>query len=319
MIGKITKGDDFHGLMSYLTHGGRGQILTFDNLSSETPEEAVGEMEVTAAGSVRTRKPVLHISISYAPGENPSDGECLDDSRCVLDALGLSGHQAVIVRHQDREHHHVHVMANRVGADGRAVSDSRSYARVEAALRRIEARRGLSVTPGRHAPEPRTGARMTGARARLDPRQHFVPESVHMTLRTAQSWPELHEQLAQNGWRLEVVQRRGQKAGAVLIGPGGERVGAGKIDRAATLSKLTARLGLLSQEKATTGSSGRAATSLPSIGTRASGVWAGLAAELVRGIAETAAQGAGRASRQRPRRRRVTRALKAPRMPEIGL
>lgn len=243
MIGKISKGDSFGGLAHYLTRVGRGQMLDMRNLSASTPKEAGPEMALAASMSRRTKKPVLHLSVSYDPADaEPSDDEMRADAAEILSGLGLADNQSVIVRHRDAEHHHMHIMVNRVGQDGKAVSDSKSYAKTEASLRRIEARRGLWQTHGRHAPDPETGQRMTGTAKATDPRQHSAPEGVRDALLTARSWSELHGRLDAQGWRMERRQRPGQKAGAVLLGPNGEKIAAGKIDRQATLSRIVGRI-----------------------------------------------------------------------------
>lgn len=242
MIAKIIKGANFARLAKYLTAGDRGEVLDMRHLSSETPEDAPQEMQVAASVSVRTTQPVMHIIVSYDPADgDQSDEDMRRDADEVLHGLGLDQNQALIVRHRDRDHGHVHIMANRVGADGRAVSDSNSYAKAEAALRRIEARRGLTVTHGRHAPAPDTGRRMQGDRASADPRQHRAPESVRQTLLTGRSWDDIQKGLERDGWRAETVQR-GRGQGLMLIGPDGQRIGAGQIDRAATLSRINQRI-----------------------------------------------------------------------------
>lgn len=242
MIAKISKGGDFAGLARYLTKDDRGEILEMRNLSSETPEDAAREMQVAASVSVRTQQPVMHLVISYDPSDpEPSNDQMREDAADVLHGLGLTDNQAMVIRHHDRAHPHMHIMVNRVGADGRAVSDSQSYPRAEAALRRIEARRGLTVTHGRHAPAPDTRRRMRGDRTSMDPRQHIAPESVRQTLLTGQSWDDINKRLAAQGWRAETV-RRGRGQGLVLVGPDGQRIGAGKIDRQATLSQINQRI-----------------------------------------------------------------------------
>ena len=242
MIGKLKKGANFGGLARYLTKGGRGRVLALDNLSSDSVAAAACEMTIAAATSRRTTRPVLHLSISYAEGEPVTAGQMRDDARRVLKDLGLTGNQAMIIAHADTDHPHVHVMANRVGPDGKSVSDSRSYSRVEAALREIETERGWTPVLGRHVPSPATGQRMTGHRRSRDPRQHEVPDRVRRSLLTAGSWAELHQGVRSAGWRFEVVQK-GHGTGALLIGPNGERVAAGKVDRGATLTNLRKRLG----------------------------------------------------------------------------
>jgi hypothetical protein len=146
------------------------------------------------------------------------------------------------VRHDDTDNPHVHVMANRVGPDGKAASDSQSYAKVEAALRKIEVERGWAPVVGRNAPAPATGRRMTGHRTSRDPRQHQVPDRVRRSLLHAETWADLHQGVRGAGWRLEIVQK-GRGSGALLVGPSGERVAAGRIDRGATLTNLRRRLG----------------------------------------------------------------------------
>lgn len=242
MIAKIIKGRNFARLASYLTKDGRGEVLDMRHLSSDDPEAAASEMQVAASVSVRTQQPVMHIVVSYDPADgDPSNADMRQDAAEVLRGLGLAENQAVMIRHRDRDHAHMHIMANRVGPDGRAVSDSQSYPRAEAALRRIETRRGLSITPGRNAPAPDTGRRMQGDRATPDPRQHSAPDEVRQALLTAGSWDDLHSGLAKHGWRAETV-RRGRGSGLMLIGPDGQRIGAGQIDRSATLSRIRQRI-----------------------------------------------------------------------------
>lgn len=242
MIAKIVKGANFARLARYLTSGDRGEVLDMRHLSSDDPEAAAQEMQVAAAVSVRTQQPVMHIVVSYDPADGGiGNADMRQDATELLRALGLDRNQALIVRHRDKDHAHMHLMVNRVGPNGRAVSDSNSYPRAEAALRRIEQRRGLTVTHGRHAPAPDTGRRMQGDRMTRDPRQHTAPESVRQTLLTGESWGDIHSGLARDGWRAETI-RRGRGQGLMLIGPDGQRIGAGQIDRGATLSRIRQRI-----------------------------------------------------------------------------
>ncbi len=97
------------------------------NLATFRPERAARLMAATAkaapdlkrlAGAARggrkLAKPVLHYSLSWAQDETPDKREmsrAVDES---LEALGLEGHEALVVAHDDTRHPHVHVVANRV-------------------------------------------------------------------------------------------------------------------------------------------------------------------------------------------------------------
>ncbi|MYB05654.1 MAG: relaxase/mobilization nuclease domain-containing protein [Gemmatimonadetes bacterium] len=82
-------------------------------------------------GGRKLEKPVLHYSLSWARDETPGKEEmsrAVDES---LEALGLEGHEALIVAHEDTTHPHVHVIANRVDPEtGKAAKLSGSKLRL---------------------------------------------------------------------------------------------------------------------------------------------------------------------------------------------
>ena len=67
-----------------------------------------------APGGRKLAKPVLHYSLSWAQDETPTRQEMSLAVDGSLEALGLEGHEALIVAHDDTRHPHVHVVANRV-------------------------------------------------------------------------------------------------------------------------------------------------------------------------------------------------------------
>ena len=114
------------------------------NLATFRPERAARLMAATAKaapdlkrlaggsrGGRKLAKPVLHYSLSWAQDETPDKREM---SRAVdgsLGALGLEGHEALIVAHEDTRHPHVHVIANRVDPEtGKAAALSNSKLRL---------------------------------------------------------------------------------------------------------------------------------------------------------------------------------------------
>lgn len=184
----------------------------------------------------------MHISLSYGPGETPSRAEMQADAGAALKALNLDTHQAVAIQHRDRDHTHFHIAVNRVGADGKAAHDGKSYARLEAALRRIEIERGWSVVHGRNAPSAE-GPRFTGFTKPKDPRQFTVPPAVKQVLLSARSEIEMTQKLGNLGWTHEITRRPGNLPGLLLVGPDGQRIAASKIDRGASYSALQRRWG----------------------------------------------------------------------------
>ena len=60
------------------------------------------------------KTPVLHYTLSWHADDKPVPEHMRDMALASLKALGLSDHEAVISAHNDKEHHHVHVVANTV-------------------------------------------------------------------------------------------------------------------------------------------------------------------------------------------------------------
>ena len=71
-----------------------------------------------------------------------------------LKGNGFDQHQFIIFRHNDVDHPHLHILVNRIGYDGKVLSDSNDYARSEKVLRQLEKQYNLTqVTPSREAKE----------------------------------------------------------------------------------------------------------------------------------------------------------------------
>ena len=108
--------------------------------------KAAPDLKRLAGGSPGGRKlakPVLHYSLSWARDETPDRREM---SRAVdgsLEALGLEGHEALIVAHDDTRHPHVHVVANRVDPEtGKAATLGNSKLRLSRWAEGYERERG---------------------------------------------------------------------------------------------------------------------------------------------------------------------------------
>lgn len=145
MIPKINaRGSSFKGLAAYLLHdkdaqtSGRVAWVETINLATRNPETAWRVMAATAmsaadlkakAGVKRSgrssKDAVLHISLSWSPGQNPDHADMAAFARRALQALKAEDRQAMIIGHNDTDHSHLHLIVNRVSPmDGRMLSSS---------------------------------------------------------------------------------------------------------------------------------------------------------------------------------------------------
>jgi hypothetical protein len=148
-------GKRFRGVLEYDLGKEQGRVID-TNMNGSDPRELAAEF-----GEIRKLRPalgraVLHVSLSAAPGEHFTDEQWCAISQRYLHGMGLGHNQYVVTRHNDTEHEHIHLLANRIRLDGSVTSDSNDYRRQEVLMREIERDLGLqpvqpSVTAERRA------------------------------------------------------------------------------------------------------------------------------------------------------------------------
>lgn len=227
-------------------------------------ETAAIEMEAVAALSSRCRDPAYHLIIAYAKHERPTRDQVVSDAERLLKAVGMDGHQYVLAAHRDTDDFHAHVIANRVGSDGRANDLWHDRIIRERLCAEIAAERGWDIVVGHHNrdiirrierlhdllqdPERRLS---DGAYRRLHERgelpwydvaRSYVLDAVDR----ARDWSDLHQRLAAHGVVVKLVQR-GERAQGLAFSEGldcnAPGCAASRIDRRCALKALEARFG----------------------------------------------------------------------------
>lgn len=261
MIGNIQQGSGFGGLLRYLHFGEKDRAagdgpprVDWTDLHHlapcDDPNQLAAIMRVTAQTYSRPPKePVLHISISWAPEDEPTPDQMRRIATQVLDRMGLAQHQAVVLAHRDTDHRHLHIVANRVREDGQELWDAwKSKKRLEGILRDLEREHGFTVVPGRLVPVGDRPAQSLVTRgeylqalhkdtARTPGQQQHVRLELRQRFRTSNSWAELEARLAAVGLRLE---RRGR---GLVVTDGERKLKASRIDRQSSKGKLEKRFG----------------------------------------------------------------------------
>lgn len=146
MIGVIRKGRSFRGLSEYLLRNGRGQIVA-GPMAGRTPRELAAEFGQLRRLNPKLGKAVAHFSLSPAPGDPPlTEAQWQEIAERFMSEMGFDSAWCGVI-HRDTDHEHLHLMACRVGWDGKTISDANDYRRAEAAIRGIERDYGLVAVP----------------------------------------------------------------------------------------------------------------------------------------------------------------------------
>ncbi|HYW57452.1 MAG TPA: relaxase/mobilization nuclease domain-containing protein [Polaromonas sp.] len=160
MIGKIAaKGRSFRGLSAYLLRRGRGRIVA-GVMAGRTPRELSKEFGVLRRLNPKLTKAVAHLMLSPAPDDPPlTDQQWEAIAQHYIGAMGFSNAPWVAVVHQDTDHQHMHLMACRIGFDGKTISDANDFRKSEAVVRQIEAQFGLAAVPSPDGFKPKPSRR----------------------------------------------------------------------------------------------------------------------------------------------------------------
>lgn len=149
MIGKITIGKSFRGCLMYCFNDkrklypdevifkNRAEVVAL-NQCNGTALELIKQFNNVRQLNPKLAKPVLHITLSMAPGEHLSKNKLMEVvEQCAKD-FGFENNQYVSVLHKDTDHQHIHIVANRIGLDMKTVSDSNSFKQIATFCRKME-------------------------------------------------------------------------------------------------------------------------------------------------------------------------------------
>jgi hypothetical protein len=254
VIAKTSSGRRFGPLADYLVHGRSGvetdrvAWTASRNLGTDEPELAAALMQATARQSAMVQVPVYHLTISFDHHDQVSPDQMQAIADKVLEDLGLTEHQTLMVAHRDRAHAHLHVMVNRIHPEtGVAWERWQDRPIIERALREQERAFGLREVPGRLHEIDGRAVRDDRALTPEVPRQSerddngvfrgrvraLLPEA-----RAMRSWKELEGRLAAHGLR---VEGKGQ---GLVVTDGVHEVKASRVARDFSLRRLEDRFGV---------------------------------------------------------------------------
>lgn len=249
MIGKSTTGGSFRGLANYLEDREKAEWKEAHNLAGDHKNHYVRMMEDTASMS-KAEKPVYHLSVSYAPGDNPTKEMMIQDGQEILKKLGLEEHQAVFVGHQDTDHKHFHLMVNRVHPErGKAWNPWQDKQKCKAIFRQIEQARGYEITPEKNWGKGQDLTRgeykqfAEGGLEKMPLKARAEFYQIDQILKEAKGWEDVRREFANIGLR---IKRKG-RGGVVEDRASGQTLKLSRVGREYSFGRLEKRFGKLKE------------------------------------------------------------------------
>ena len=151
MVAKITIGSSLFGAIKYnadKVNIGKGQLLdtnkVFNNGDGKVDAaQALADFEKRMPRQMRTENPVIHISLNPHPDDRLTDGELTQMAHEYMQRMGYGDQPYIIVKHEDIDRHHLHIVSVRVDEQGKRINSDFTKRRSLAILRDFEQRYGL--------------------------------------------------------------------------------------------------------------------------------------------------------------------------------
>ncbi len=142
----MIKGKGFRGALRYnLEKVAKGVAEVLDHSFVNVSEKMIlKEIQMVKVLRPNLRKYFYHTSINFPPSENISNTIMLQIGQDYLRESGFTQHQYIMFRHHDASHPHLHILVNRIGYDGKVLSDSNDFANCEKNLRSLEQKYNLT-------------------------------------------------------------------------------------------------------------------------------------------------------------------------------
>ena len=125
MISKIFTGHSFAGAVKYVVEDERRAVVLASTGVTPTDWRKMTEDFVRQANFNEAKtKACFHAILSFSPQDKVDDKTIAHIATAYLVEMGLSNTQFAIVKHTDKDHPHVHLLANLVDNNGKSIKDS---------------------------------------------------------------------------------------------------------------------------------------------------------------------------------------------------
>ena len=204
MIGKIKKGSGFKGCVNYVLGKEQAALLHAEGVLAESKQDIIRSFCMQTEMNPGLKKPVGHIALSYSAVDAPklTDEKMIQLAQEYMREMKITDTQYIIVRHQDREHPHVHIVFNRIDNNGKTISDSNDMYRNEQVCKKLKEKYGLYFAKGKE--------QVKQHRLREpDKTRYEIYTAVKNEIRKSKNWQQLQKQLAEKSISIQ-FKHKGQ-------------------------------------------------------------------------------------------------------------
>jgi len=234
MIGKIVKGRSFKGCVSYVLDNKEATLLASDGVLATDKESIINSFYMQSLLNPNLSKCVGHIPLAFSP----EDKERMTDqfmerlAKEYMKAMGIENTQYVIVRHNNTNHSHLHIVFNRVDNDGKTISDKNDCYRNEKVCKQLKDKYNLTYGKGKDEVNVQ---KLKGA----EQTKYEIYHAIKAILPKAKNWQQFESLLDKQGISIEYKRKgRTNEIQGISFKKDNHSFKGSEIDRKFSYSKL---------------------------------------------------------------------------------
>ena len=258
MIGKISKGKNFSGVLKYVEQKHEARLIG-GNMLGRNAYELAAQFRVSEALNDRVERPVFHASLSLPSREKLTDNQWSDLAQRYLEKMDFDeDHQWVAYRHSDTEHEHIHIIASRISVvDGHAATQEYDYYRSQEAIRELEKEFDLQPVPcswqqSQKMPQSEVKGRRPKletdrgkeSKAKIDRTKQFLQSAISFETRDHPSFSKFVSRLNDQGIRVGIKQTRTGKIQGISYEMDGVALRGSRLGSSYTWNGIQNKLGV---------------------------------------------------------------------------
>ena len=151
MVAKISLGNSLYGAIVYTgekINKEKGRVLDTNKIFNDGSGNvniyrAFEDFKRWMPQSTRAEKTMMHISLNPHPDDVLSEGQYAQIAHEYMEKMGFGDMPYIIVKHEDIDRHHIHIVALRVRPDGSVISDKNNFYKSKDICRELEKKYGL--------------------------------------------------------------------------------------------------------------------------------------------------------------------------------
>lgn len=202
MIGKIKKGKSFGGCIRYVMGKDNAEIIASDGVLLGNNRDITDSFNYQRMLNPKIKQPVGHIALSFKPEDKTrlTNEFMAKIAMEYMDLMGIKDTQFILVRHNNTDNPHCHLVYNRIGYDGKVIPSQGDYKRNEIATKKLKDKYGLTYAEDK-------GKTNVEKLRPADCVKYEIHNAVKKALKSSKTWKEFNDNLAGQGVKLEFVKR----------------------------------------------------------------------------------------------------------------